>query len=177
VIRYSNASLFMLRPTFRRCFAPGAFIPACGQLLVHLLVDCSCPRLSSSQSCARKRFFRRTARSYRIRLHGINGGDCLGTAPTCGNLLDRFNCLCLRALVAACLSIPCAKLVSCAFLVLTAVSWEVSQVRLRYGTEPLGQRVQHAAAGYRLLCRDWALRESRPCLPLSRPPHLNCAVI
>ena len=33
--------------------------------------NCSCPRLSSSQSCARKRFIRRTARSYRIRLHGL----------------------------------------------------------------------------------------------------------
>ena len=58
----------MLRPAFWRCFAPGAFTPACAQALVYLLVDCSCLRLSSSQSCAFKRFIRRTVHSYRIRL-------------------------------------------------------------------------------------------------------------
>ena len=38
---------------------------------MHLLVDLSCPDLSSSQSCARKRFTRRTAHSYRIMLHRL----------------------------------------------------------------------------------------------------------
>jgi len=170
VIRYSNASLFMSRPTFRRSFAPGAFIPACGQLLVHLLGDCSCPRLSSSQSCARKRFIRRTARSYRIRLHGLMEVLASEQRQLAGIFLIVLIVF-FFVRWAACLPIRVLGLFlerlgphGCIFGGIAVES------TVRHGATR--QRVQRAAAGHHLYAAT-ALRESHPCSPFSHRPYLN----
>jgi len=59
----------MLRPAFRRCFAPGAFIPTCGQGLVDLLVDYNYSRLQANRVRVNASFVE--PRSYRIRLHSL----------------------------------------------------------------------------------------------------------